>query len=66
MLQAEEKAKEFVKSLEGLSATFMYEKIEKKVKELEKKLFYYEGAICSQCHFKHCIDDSECPSCGLF
>lgn len=40
MSQAEEKTKEFMNSLQGLSAHFMYEKIEKKVKELFFEIEY--------------------------
>lgn len=41
------------------------QELEEKIQELNEKLFYYEGAICNECGYKHCIDDSECPSCGV-
>ena len=40
MSQAVEKTQDFMKSLEGKSAIFMYEKIEKKVKELFFEIEY--------------------------
>lgn len=71
MSQAEEKAKEFVKSLEGLSAIFMYQKIEDKVKELyfeidnlEENLFNKEACQVTDNDMQVFNDDNEFSEFG--